>query len=108
MRLDFQFTNAERPHTIAKNLGAILFECKAFLTPDAFYKELWLFPICCCKFNNEATSYELSVCETVYENTTAATVRVASTCDYETSVFYMDDVLRYYVSWMCMHKESEQ
>ncbi len=61
-----------------------------------------------CKFNNGATFYEQLVCETVYENTTAATVHVASTCDYETSVFYLDDVVRYYVIWMCMLKDSEQ
>ncbi len=72
MRLDFQFANAERPHTIAKNLGVALLECYAFRTPDAFCEEFLLFTIC-CKFNNDATSYELSVCETVYENTTAAT-----------------------------------
>ncbi len=47
--------------------------------------------IFCCKFNNEATSSELSVRETVYQNKKVATASVNSTCEYETSVFYMGD-----------------
>ncbi len=93
---------------IAKNLGVALLECYAFRTPDAFCEGFLLFTICCCKFNNEATSYESSIYETVYEYTAVASVRVTTTCDYETSVFYMDDVLRYCVSWLCMYKESDQ
>ncbi len=45
MRLDFQFANAERPHTIAMNLGVALLECYAFRTPDAFCEEFLVFPI---------------------------------------------------------------
>ncbi len=38
--------------------------------------------------------YTLWACDTVYENTKAAMVHATSTCDYETSVFYMDDVFK--------------
>ncbi len=41
-----------------------------------------------------------------YENTKNANVHVASTCDYETSVFYMYD--EFEVFGMSMFKESEQ
>ncbi len=70
----------------------------AFLKRDALYKQLMFFLILCYKINSEASFYALSVFEIVYENTTAATVRVASTRDYKTPVFYMDDVLRYTLS----------
>ncbi len=43
-----------------------------------------------------------------YENTTASTVRVAATCNYATSVFYIVDILMHNVSWMCKCKEYEQ
>ncbi len=50
-------------------------------------KSLCFFLIFCYKINSEANIYALSVCETVYENTKPATVRVALIC-----VFCMDDV----------------
>ncbi len=70
-------------------------EYYAFLKLDAFYEEFMFFSNLCYKINSEASFYALSVCKTVYENTTATIVRVALTCDYVTPVFYMDDVLRY-------------
>ncbi len=76
MRLSFQFANADRPYTIAKNLDVALLDYYAFLTPDPFYEE---FPF--LYFNNDPTFYAVSVCETVYENTKAATVHVALICD---------------------------
>ncbi len=43
-------------------------------------KSLCFFLIFCYKINSEARFYAFSVCETVYENTKPATVRVALTC----------------------------
>ncbi len=43
-------------------------------------KKLGFFLIFCYKINSEVSFYALSVCETVYENTKPATVRVALIC----------------------------
>ncbi len=46
----------------------------------------YLFAVFCLKYNNEATFNVLSVCDSECESTNLANVRVASMCDYETSV----------------------
>ncbi len=45
-----------------------------------------------CIFNHQAPFNVFWVCETTYENTEPVTVRVASTCDYATLIFYIYEV----------------
>ncbi len=91
MRLDFLFDNAEWFHIISKNLGIALYGLVRF--PNTWcilcFWRFWcmtLFAVISTPF------YTLWACDTVYENTKAAMVHVTSTCDYKTSVFYIDDV----------------
>ncbi len=67
-------------------------EYNAFLKLDAFYEEFMCFSTFCYNINSDASFYALLVCETVYENTKPATVRVALICATKPSFFCMDDV----------------